>query len=210
MPGPRNLKRGKKTHIRQAKTKPAAAERVSLEDITNRANKDEARAVSTERAPWPKVLEPSAPTPTRPLEEGSLSMPDGIHVSAAPPSDSPPKLATPHREHSPRSRTPLNEPHTPPPSTHHKHPDESKIHEESENTSIPDAFAPPCIEHAGGGPRVRDPAAFLRSRFAHPPALDDSLCAEFAVPEVLEMLCTVLPPELAMVCGQLSYSLLVC
>jgi hypothetical protein len=58
----------------------------------------------------------------------------------------------------------------------------------------------PCIHDPGNGPRVRDIHAFLKSRFfAQGPALDDPLRAEFAQEEVLQMLKTVLPEEMAMV-----------
>src|SRR3984957_14648698 len=55
------------------------------------------------------------------------------------------------------------------------------------------------IYDPGNGPRVRDTRAFLSYYFAHPPSLDDPLCAEFAQEEVLQMLMTVLPQETALV-----------
>ncbi|KAG6865306.1 hypothetical protein C0991_003608 [Blastosporella zonata] len=55
----------------------------------------------------------------------------------------------------------------------------------------------PVIHDPGNGPRVRDVRAFLSSHFSQPPAFDDSLCAEFAQEEVLEMLMTILPEEIA-------------
>jgi hypothetical protein len=72
----------------------------------------------------------------------------------------------------------------------------------------PSPFAPPCIEHTGAGLRVRDAAAFLVSRVAAPPNLEDELCAEFAQEECLEMLRAVLPEELAMVSVSRSLYLL--
>lgn len=78
----------------------------------------------------------------------------------------------------------------------------------------------PFIHDPGNGPRVRDTRAFLTSKFfAQPPALDVSfattplrivpdnipkipLCAEFAQEEILQMLCTILPEETALVCVQ--------
>ncbi|KAG6877275.1 hypothetical protein C0993_008923 [Termitomyces sp. T159_Od127] len=57
----------------------------------------------------------------------------------------------------------------------------------------------PFIHDPGNGPRVRDVRTFLSSKFfAQPPALNDPLCAEFAQKEVLEMLMTVLPEEVAL------------
>ena len=57
----------------------------------------------------------------------------------------------------------------------------------------------PLIHDPGDGPRVKDTHAFLVSRYAAPPSLDDPLCAEFADEAVLQMLCTILPEETAMV-----------
>ncbi|KAJ8472945.1 hypothetical protein ONZ51_g8185 [Trametes cubensis] len=57
----------------------------------------------------------------------------------------------------------------------------------------------PFIYDPGNGPRVKDPRAFLSSRFAAPPSLDDELCAEFAEEAVVQMLCTVLPEETALI-----------
>lgn len=57
----------------------------------------------------------------------------------------------------------------------------------------------PSIHDPGNGPRVRDVRAFLSSFFAQPPSLEDALCAEFSQEEVLQMLCTLLPEETAIV-----------
>ncbi|KAL7278594.1 hypothetical protein ACG7TL_007595 [Trametes sanguinea] len=57
----------------------------------------------------------------------------------------------------------------------------------------------PFIYDPGDGPRVKDPRAFLASRLAAPPSLDDELCAEFAEEAVLQMLCSVLPEETALI-----------
>ncbi len=66
------------------------------------------------------------------------------------------------------------------------------------------ALKQPYIYDPGNGPRVRDTRAFLTSSyFAQQPALDDPLCAEFAQEEVLQMLMTVLPEDLALVCAVL-------
>lgn len=57
---------------------------------------------------------------------------------------------------------------------------------------------PPFIHDPGNGPRVRDTKEFLESEFfSQPPAFDDPLCAEFAQAEVLQMLQTVLPDDMA-------------
>ena len=66
--------------------------------------------------------------------------------------------------------------------------------------SIPSSLLkPPFIHDPGSGPRVKDVRAFLDSRLASPPSLDDPLCGEFADEAILQMLCTVLPEETAMV-----------
>ncbi|KAI1782927.1 hypothetical protein LXA43DRAFT_1048934 [Ganoderma leucocontextum] len=66
--------------------------------------------------------------------------------------------------------------------------------------SIPSSLLkPPFIHDPGSGPRVKDVRAFLESRLASPPSLDDPLCGEFADEAVLQMLCTVLPEETAMI-----------
>ncbi|KAJ7223095.1 hypothetical protein GGX14DRAFT_351999 [Mycena pura] len=57
----------------------------------------------------------------------------------------------------------------------------------------------PFIHDPGNGHRVRDMPAFLSSFFAQSPSLDDPLCAEFSQNEVLQMLCTVLPEETALI-----------
>ncbi|KAF9556459.1 hypothetical protein CPC08DRAFT_765234 [Agrocybe pediades] len=60
-------------------------------------------------------------------------------------------------------------------------------------------FEEPFIHDPGNGPRVRKPRAFMGSFFAQPPAWDDPLCAEFAQEELLQMLCTILPEETALI-----------
>ncbi|KAJ7512662.1 hypothetical protein B0H11DRAFT_1946765 [Mycena galericulata] len=57
----------------------------------------------------------------------------------------------------------------------------------------------PFIHDPGNGKRVRDARAFMASFFAQPPAMEDPLCAEFSQDEVLQMLCTVLPEETALI-----------
>jgi hypothetical protein len=57
----------------------------------------------------------------------------------------------------------------------------------------------PIIHDPGNGPRVRNMRAFLDSSFAQPAWTADPLCAEFAQHEILQMLCTVLPEETALV-----------
>jgi hypothetical protein len=68
-------------------------------------------------------------------------------------------------------------------------------------TAVHDDVLPqtPYIYDPGNGPRVKDTRAFLSSYFAQPVLLSDPLCAEFAKDEILQMLLTVLPEEIALV-----------
>ena len=60
----------------------------------------------------------------------------------------------------------------------------------------------PPVYDPGTGPRVKSMGEFLRSSFASEPTWDDELCAEFAQEEMVEMLRTVLPDEMALVSTQ--------
>jgi hypothetical protein len=60
-------------------------------------------------------------------------------------------------------------------------------------------FEPPFIHDPGNGPRVRDVKMFMKSSFAQPVAQEDELCLEFGQREVLEMLMTILPEDIALV-----------
>ncbi|KAJ6476268.1 hypothetical protein C8R45DRAFT_834205 [Mycena sanguinolenta] len=82
--------------------------------------------------------------------------------------------------------------HTPP-----RVADEDAVFEEEGSSQ--ELFQKPFIYDPGNGHRVRDTRAFLSSFFAQPPALDDPLCAEFSQDEILQMLCTVLPEETALI-----------
>ncbi|KAH7921140.1 hypothetical protein BV22DRAFT_1132543 [Leucogyrophana mollusca] len=102
----------------------------------------------------------------------------------------------------------VDNPQTPPPiyepiATVHANLNDSYESEvESTSDGVPDDESlphAPNIYDPGNGPRVRSARAFLSSFFAQPPSLDDPLCAEFAQEEVLQMLCTVLPEETAII-----------
>lgn len=69
---------------------------------------------------------------------------------------------------------------------------------EEEHWEIPLPQEPPIYD-PGNGPRVKNINAFFASSFCSPPSFDDELCAEFAQEEMLDMLYTVLPHELALV-----------
>ena len=60
----------------------------------------------------------------------------------------------------------------------------------------------PPVYDPGTGPRVKSMDEFLRSSFASEPTWDDELCAEFAQEEMVEMLRSVLPDEMALVSTQ--------
>ncbi|KAF9463331.1 hypothetical protein BDZ94DRAFT_1259104 [Collybia nuda] len=102
------------------------------------------------------------------------------------------------------SSTSQSPPSSTPPADHDAIlPDLHAITLEEEETNHPtEPFVPPFpfIHDPGNGPRVRDTRAFLSSKFfAQPPAFDIPLCAEFAQEEILEMLCTILPEETALI-----------
>ncbi|THH16227.1 hypothetical protein EW146_g4376 [Bondarzewia mesenterica] len=108
-----------------------------------------------------------------------------------------------HRSTSPATPSPTNL-HTPPNGSTNTLPATlEKIilcHKPDEDTYDPtyELLQHPMIHDPGNGPRVRQPRAFIASSFAQPPYTEDPLCAEFAKPEVLQMLCTVLPEETAL------------
>lgn len=98
-------------------------------------------------------------------------------------------------------------PESPPP-VHELHPPSGDIPHTQRTPYLQDrrddVLPSTSIHDPGNGPRVRDVQAFLSSFFAQPPSLEDPLCAEFSQEEVLQMLCTILPGETAMVsvaCG---------
>ncbi|KAJ3523954.1 hypothetical protein NMY22_g11211 [Coprinellus aureogranulatus] len=82
-----------------------------------------------------------------------------------------------------------------------KNPSTERIVPEDRLVEIEKTLQKPAVIHdPGNGPRVRNVREFMKSEFfAQPPSRDDPLCAEFAQPEVLQMLQTVLPEESAMI-----------
>ncbi|RPD76987.1 hypothetical protein L226DRAFT_483228 [Lentinus tigrinus ALCF2SS1-7] len=68
-----------------------------------------------------------------------------------------------------------------------------------DSSTPPSLLTTPFIYDPGDGPRVKHARAFLSSRFAAPPSVDDPLCAEFADEALAEMLCSVLPEETALI-----------
>ncbi|KAH9887079.1 hypothetical protein C8Q73DRAFT_714618 [Cubamyces lactineus] len=122
--------------------------------------------------------------------------------SPTPAPATPPSLSEPIQDVSGEGST-----YSLPPQPHHdiyqKEPDIQQIVpppiDEHEQQIPPMLLQKPFIYDPGNGPRVKDPRAFLSSRFAAPPSFDDELCAEFAEEAVLQMLCTVLPEETALI-----------
>ena len=57
----------------------------------------------------------------------------------------------------------------------------------------------PFLHDPGNGIRVTNIFAFLASPLMQPPSMDDEECAQFAQPDILSILLTMLPKELALV-----------
>ncbi|KAI0772490.1 hypothetical protein BD413DRAFT_474558 [Trametes elegans] len=80
------------------------------------------------------------------------------------------------------------------------YPEQLEEHVNEPHHTVPSALSKtPFIYDPGNGPRVKDAQTFLASRFAAPPSLEDAMCAEFADEAVLQMLCSVLPEETALI-----------
>lgn len=120
------------------------------------------------------------PLPSQPLRYSEASSPDSRRLE----SQLSNKLSTPKPDDALKNRG-EDEGH-----------EEDEGHRELYADCLP---KPPCIENKGDGFFIRDVIEFIDSRFASAPSLEDPLCAEFAQDEVLDMLCTVLPEETAMV-----------
>ncbi|KAI5887652.1 uncharacterized protein SCHCODRAFT_02638615 [Schizophyllum commune H4-8] len=176
MPGPNNSKKKKQQKKKAAKAKRAA-----------QAAHDDSAPPTGEQTP--EFTKPPSLTRIQgpPSKARAQSRPPSSlqrHTSHSNPPQQPPSSSHPPH-HAPRRSSPLapdfffpSQQHAPP-------------------SPLP---AEPFIYDPGNGPRVRDARAFVDSRFfAHAPAYEDPLCAEFAQEEVLEMLMTVLPDELALI-----------
>ncbi|EIW56685.1 uncharacterized protein TRAVEDRAFT_73150 [Trametes versicolor FP-101664 SS1] len=147
----------------------------------NQKKKKNAQSKKVDKKPPPAPSASQSPSPT-------------------PAPATPPPLAAPvHAHHV--SDEPLHD--TTPPVEHDIHEKYLPIYPQDETDAEPPIssalFKTPFIYDPGDGPRVKDPRAFLASRFAAPPSLDDAMCAEFAEEAVLQMLCTVLPEETALI-----------
>ncbi|KAI0668908.1 hypothetical protein C8Q78DRAFT_1043624 [Trametes maxima] len=114
----------------------------------------------------------------------------------APDTPPPPPATAQHVSEDPYHDLPLQLPHDFYQKENIAYPHEEPIDEEPIPTAL---LATPFIYDPGTGPRVKDPRAFLASRLAAPPSLDDAMCAEFAEEAVLQMLCSVLPEETALI-----------
>lgn len=154
----------------------------------NQKKKKNAQSKKVDKKPPPAPSASQSPSPT-------------------PTPATPPPLAAPvHAHHV--SDEPLHD--SPPPVEHDIHEKYLPIYPQDEADAEPPIssalFKTPFIYDPGDGPRVKDPRAFLASRFAAPPSLDDAMCAEFAEEAVLQMLCTALPEETALVRLSCMYS----
>ncbi|KAH9915337.1 uncharacterized protein B0H18DRAFT_1215581 [Fomitopsis serialis] len=176
MPGPRNMKKKAKQQAKKARY--SQGER-PLDDEQDASSKSPAPVACADEH---DAL--CATGNTQLVTEGAYQYNQPIAANALPP-DHPyyPAEAYPNPYSAP---DPYEEP--PPPNVPEDH---ERIH--------PSLVNEPFIYDPGNGPRVRNVHAFLDSTFASPPSLDDPLCAEFAQEEMLEMLCSVLPEETALI-----------
>ena len=179
MPGPNNSKKKKQQKKKAAKAKRAA-----------QAAHDDSAPPTGEQTPectkqqTPENATQSTPKScTRPRSESSPQL-----RSAQ--TNRPPSHEPTHLSHEPT--------HYPQQHTYHSQ-QPTSYPPQHERMPLPQQ---PFIYDPGNGPRVRDARAFVDSPFfAHAPAFEDPLCAEFAQGEVLEMLRMVLPEEMALVSG---------
>ncbi|KAI4520216.1 hypothetical protein K525DRAFT_204212 [Schizophyllum commune Loenen D] len=176
MPGPNNSKKKKQQKKKAAKAKRAA-----------QAAHDDSAPPTGEQTPECTKQQTS--------EDARQSIPKSC---TRPRSDSSPQLRS-AQTNRPPSHEPIHEHPSPAhyPQQLSRIPQPTSYPPQHEPTPLP---AQPFIYDPGNGPRVRDARAFVDSPFfAHAPAFEDPLCAEFAQGEVLEMLRMVLPEEMALI-----------
>ncbi|KAI5823217.1 hypothetical protein K523DRAFT_287079, partial [Schizophyllum commune Tattone D] len=179
MPGPNNSKKKK-----QQKKKAAKAKRVAQAAHNHSAPPTGEQTPECTKPLSPTRTQGPSSTPRAQSRPPSSLQRDTSHSYPPPPQQPPSSSHPPH--HAPRQSSPFDPDHSIFPSQQHAPP-----------SPLP---AEPFIYDPGNGPRVRDARAFVDSRFfAHAPAYEDPLCAEFAQAEVLEMLMAVLPDELALI-----------
>ncbi|KAI0742663.1 hypothetical protein C8Q80DRAFT_1273285 [Daedaleopsis nitida] len=170
MPGPRNQRKKKQAQ----RKKHQHTHSKSLEDDI------------TQQSPTPTDTESEVGSPTHNISTQSPPTNQEIHDTPRPGSN---QVAAAQEAQVDEPRASGHEAYYPNPPSEHL--DEPPI--------PPSLLRIPPIHDPGDGPRVKDVPAFLASRFAVPPSLDDPLCAEFADEAVLQMLCTILPEETAMI-----------
>ncbi|KZT69453.1 hypothetical protein DAEQUDRAFT_690988 [Daedalea quercina L-15889] len=171
MPGPRNMKKKAKQQAKKARRSQGERPLDNREDVL-------------EQPPAP-IAHAGVHAPAYAEDRGQLAA-DGVYPYHQPPA-APPSTHTAY-------------PVDPHPDLHTSYQGPPLYDEVEDDEGIPPSLVTePFIYDPGNGPRVRNVAAFLSSSFAAPPSLDDPLCAEFAQEEMLEMLCSVLPEETALI-----------
>ncbi len=202
MPGPRNQKKKKPAQNKKAPgKKELSPQPIPIEEVedapcnTTPASNSSQDTVHTDRGPGP-TLPPATPPPAPSSTAGGAANEPAVlqtqyeHDSSYNENAQEYPLHRQEQEHAiyPQVQHPTYPSYSPYPE------------EPAGEPAIPASLLkPPFIHDPGSGPRVKDVRAFLESRLASPPSLDDPLCGEFADEAVLQMLCTVLPEETAMV-----------
>lgn len=195
MPGPRNQKKKKSAQNKKGPAKKAPSPPPKPVDQVQAASSGAAPLSSSSE---PSVHDSRGPSPTPPP-----ATPPPAPSNTLPP-DATYEPALPHHGHDNDTHNAQDYPSYPQEHViypqYSAYPPCSTYPEDAGALPIPSSLLkPPFIHDPGSGPRVKDVRAFLESRLASPPSLDDPLCGEFADEAVLQMLCTVLPEETAMV-----------
>lgn len=216
MPGPSNKRKQKKAQARKDKRRTSArlsiggpieafGEVILSEEILERGA--EGVVVDTLSEVHARPL-PEPPISTHHLDDPSSGTSLTFIATPQCPSPSLSSSPSPPPLHPiPFDSWDLSHNHTPaPPYILSSHPDTisekppSATSQEPPDDDIFLRLSNPIIHDPGNGPRVLSAQEFIHSSFAQSPCTSDPLRAEFAQPEVLQMLCTVLPQETAIVC----------
>lgn len=211
MPGPSNKRKQKKTQAKKEKRRTSvpisAGEFVGVGEVTcseEPLGREEGDFWEDTRTGVHGRPLPEPPTPTYYLDDPSGGTSHAFNTT--PPAPSPSPSPSPPPSHIiPFDSWDLSHNHTPaPPYISSTHPD--TISEKVSSAASPEPqddiflrLSNPIIHDPGNGPRVLSARDFIQSSFAQPPCVSDPLRAEFAQQEVLQMLCTVLPEETAIV-----------
>lgn len=226
MPGPSNKRRQKKTQAKREKgRRRSSVAKVSEGDNANEESQQrvEEGIVEIEEAPTLAVHRrplPQPPTSTTAQDQltsdASLSISPSSGASPSPsfsmtpPSQSPsPSTLSKSSFHSiPFDSWDLSNSYSPAPpyilSDNSISEKDAASPEHEPQDEIFYRLSNPIIHDPGNGPRVLSAREFIDSSFAQPACTSDPLRAEFAQPEVLQMLRTVLPEETAIVRSTVS------